>query len=279
MRYAEGTLATPSGVALFRGSWTPEGGRAADLAVVHGYCEHGGRYRLLAEALAPRGYAVHAVDLRGHGRSPGARGHITRFGDYVDDTLAFVAAVRREHDGRVYLLGHSLGGLIAALCAEGHDDFDGLILSSPFIRVGLPVSRAKIVAARLLSRLAPTRDVGNTLQASDLSHDEEIVRAYDADELNHRVATARWATEVLDAQAAALSGAARLRLPLLLQYAGADKVADPRAAEELFAAASSPEKTCRRYDGYSHEIFNETGRAAVHADLVAWLDERTALRA
>jgi alpha-beta hydrolase superfamily lysophospholipase len=279
VRYSEGTLATPSGAALFRRTWAPETAAAAALAVVHRYGEHSGRYRLLAEALVARGYAVHAVDLRGHGRSPGARGHITRFGDYVDDTLAFVAAVRRQHDGRVYLLGHSLGGPIATLCAEGDDDFDGLILSSPFIRVGLPVSRAKIVAARLLSRLTPTRDIGNTLQASDLSHEEWIVRAYDADELNHRVATARWATEVLDAQTAALSGAADLRPPLLLQYAGADKIADPRAAEELFVAACSPEKTCRRYDGYSHEIFNETGRAAVYADLAAWLDERTALSA
>lgn len=101
MRYAEGTLATPSGLALFRRSWAPETEPAAALAVVHGYGEHGGRYRLLAEALVPHGYAVHVVDLHGHGRSPGARGHITRFGDYVDDTLAFVAAVRREHHRRV----------------------------------------------------------------------------------------------------------------------------------------------------------------------------------
>lgn len=278
MKHVSGTLTTPSGVELFRQGWTPEEEPTAVLAVVHGYGEHGGRYRLLAEALVPRGCAVCTFDLRGHGRSPGRRGHIARFRDYVDDTLAFAATVRREHPGRrVYLLGHSLGGLIAALCAQNGDDgLDGLILSSPLIRLGLPVSPLKIAAVRLLSRLAPARDVANTLQAADLSHDDEIVRAYETDELNHRVATARWGAEVLRAQADVLADAARLRLPLLLQYAGADAIADPRAAQKLFAAARSPDKTCHGYDGYSHEIYNETGRAAVYTDLLTWLSGRAA---
>jgi len=92
--------------------------------------------------------------------------------------------------------------------------------------------------------------------------------------LNHRAATARWAAETLAAQGAALTEAGRLRLPLLLLYAGDDPIADPRGAEDLFAAAASPDKTACRYDGYFHEIFNEVGRERVFADLAAWVDAR-----
>jgi alpha-beta hydrolase superfamily lysophospholipase len=102
------------------------------------------------------------------------------------------------------------------------------------------------------------------------------VRACEADALCHQAATARWGAEVLRAQDAVLAGASRLRLPLLLQYAGADLIADTRAAQSLFATAGSADKTSYGYEGYYHEIFNEIGRAAVYADLLAWLDEHTA---
>ncbi len=279
MKHATGTLRTSSGAGLFRQSWTPEEA-AATVVVVHGYGEHGGRYSLLAKPLVEHAFAVHAVDLRGHGRSPGRRGHVDRFTDYVDDTRMLVADVRREHPGiPLFLIGHSLGGLIAALHAQnGDENLDGLVLSSPFMALRLPISSGKIAAARLLSRLAPACSMSNPLKAADLSHDADVVRAYEADELVHRTATARWGAELLGAQTKALARAPSLRLPLLVQYAGADAVADPGATERLFAAASSPDKTLRRYEDYYHEIYNETGRAAVYADLVAWLHERSARR-
>jgi len=243
----------------------------------------GGRYGYLAEAMVPLGYAVHVFDLRGHGSSPGVRGHIERFSDYVDDALLFVDAVAAEQPAAgaeqpgppLYLLGHSLGGLIATSCAEARQDgLAGLILSSPFLRLRLPVSGLKRAAASVLSRVAPTRDIGNSIPAEELSHEAEVVAAYTSDPLNHHVATARWAAEVLAAQRAALSAAGRLRLPLLVMYAGADTIADPAASRELYAAASSADKTVRCYDGYYHELFNEVGRDAVFADLAAWLAAR-----
>ncbi|HET6496248.1 MAG TPA: alpha/beta hydrolase, partial [Thermoleophilia bacterium] len=213
-----------------------------------------------------------------HGRSPGRRGHIACFGDYVDDALAFAGAVRAEYpDHRVFLLGHSMGGLIAALCAEKRDEgLDGLMLSSPLIGLKVPVSDIKVAAVKVLSRLAPERDVGNPLRAAQLTRDEAVVRACEADALNHRAATARWGAELLRAQNEVLADASGLRLPLLLQYAGADLIADPQAAQKLFTAAGSPDKTSHGYDDYYHEIFNEIGRAAVYADLLEWLDEHTA---
>jgi len=270
-------FAAADGLLLTRQAWRPAGEPAAVLAVVHGYGEHGGRYRGLAEDMAARGYALHVYDLRGHGRSAGRRGHLGRFSDYLDDTAVFLEAVRGEQPGRpLILLGHSLGGLIAAAYVEDRptEGLAGLILSSPFLRLGMPVPPLKLNAARLLSLVAPTVNVGNTLTAAALSHDQDVVRAYGTDPLNHHVATARWAAEVVAAQNAALSAAGDIRLPLLLLYGDADAVADPHAAGELFAAAGSTDKTSRCYEGYYHEIFNETGRAAVFADLAAWLEAR-----
>ena len=262
-------------------SWTPDGHAAAVLAVVHGYGEHGGRYGFLVDDIVPRGYTVFTFDLRGHGRSPGRRGHIDRFGDYLADTRAFLAQVRRAcPDTPVVLLGHSMGGLIAAALAEEDDaalaqeddaGLAGVVLSSPFLGLRLAVPALQIKAARLLSRVAPTLRMPNPLRAAQLSHDPAVVAAAAADPLNHRQATARWGVEILNAQAAVIAAAGRLRRPLLLLYAADDPIADPRAAEELFARAGSADKAKRCYAGYYHEIFNEVGRAAVFEDLTAWL--------
>lgn len=262
------------GVPLMRQSWRPAGGAAVVLAVVHGYGEHGGRYRELAVELAERGYAVHVYDLRGHGRSAGRRGHIGRYSDYLDDTAVYLQAVRGEEEGRaVFLLGHSLGGLIAASFVEDRPaaGLAGLILSAPFLRLAMPVPPLKLHVARLLSLVAPSMDIGNTLDAAALSHDPAVVAAYAVDPLNHHAATARWAAEVFAAQSAALSAASAISLPLLVMYGEADAVADPRAARELFAGAASSDKAERGYPGYYHEIFNETGRGAPIGDLTDWL--------
>ena len=278
MEHTSAQFAAADGLLLTRQAWRPEAEPAAVLAVVHGYGEHGGRYRGLAEDMAARGYAVHVYDLRGHGRSGGRRGHLGRFTDYIDDTAVYLEAVREEQLGQpLYLLGHSLGGLITAAYVEDRpaDALDGLILSSPFLRLGMPVPPLKLSAARMLSVVAPTVNVGNTVVAAALSHDQDVVRVYGTDPLNHHVATARWAAEVVAAQSAALSAAGRIRLPLLLLYADADAVADPQAGRELFERAASPDKTVHCYEGFYHEIFNETGRDAVFADLAAWLEART----
>ena len=103
MREQTCTLVAAGGDELYRCSWLPDEEPAAALAVVHGYGEHGGRYRCLVDAMVPLGYAVHVFDLRGHGRSPGGRGHIERFADYVDDTAVFVDAVAAEQAGRAAL--------------------------------------------------------------------------------------------------------------------------------------------------------------------------------
>jgi lysophospholipase len=264
------------GLQLARIVCRPAAEPRATVAVVHGYGEHAGRYRQLGGELAEQGFAMCVYDLRGHGRSPGRRGHIDRFKQYLDDTGLFLDGARREAAGRpLFLLGHSMGGLIAASFVEQRrpHDLAGLVLSAPFLRLATPVPRYKLAAAKVASAVAPAVDVGNTLDAAGLSHDEEVVRAYRTDPLNHSAATARWATEVLSAQRTALASARRISGRLLVMAGADDPVADPDAARELFAGAASRDKKLLVYPGFLHEIFNEVGREQPVADLLAWLGD------
>ena len=249
---------------------------AAAIALVHGYGDHGGRHTWFGEDMAARGYAVYAYDLRGHGLSSGTRGQIKRFDDYLDDTAVFLDEVRRRQPGKpVVLLGHSLGGLICARFAEERPcDVRALVLSSPFFALTVQPEPMKLFGAKALSALWPGRDIGNTVRAEDLSHDQAVVEAYVTDPLVHHVATARWAAETLAAQDAAMAAAPRVTLPLLLLYGKDDQVADPAFAEAFFATAGSADKKLVPYKRFYHELFNEVERERVFADVAAWLAER-----
>ena len=205
-----------AGERLHLQSWLPAGADpeqppepAAAIALVHGYGDHGGRHTWFGEDMAARGYAVYAYDLRGHGQSSGTRGQIRRFDDYLDDTAVFLDEVRRRQPGKpVVLLGHSLGGLICARFAQERPcDVRALVLSSPFFALTVQPEPMKVVGAKALSAVWPGRDIGNTVRAADLSHDQAVVDAYVTDPLVHHVATARWAAETLAAQDAAMAAA------------------------------------------------------------------------
>ena len=283
VRHTSGQFLGADGTRLHLQAWLPAGpdltaavDPSAAIAVVHGYGDHGGRYAWFGEALAARGFAVYVYDLRGHGQSSGTRGQVGRFDEYVDDTEVFLDEVRRLQPGRpLFLLGHSMGGLICARLAEERSpDVRGLVLSSPFFALTEEVLPQKLLGAKLLAVVWPGRDIGNTVQAGDLSHDGAVVKAYVSDRLVHHVAPARWAVQVLKAQSAALDDAARITLPLLLLFGTEDQVADARYSEEVFSRAASADKTVLRYEGFYHECFNEVGREKVYADLAAWLAER-----
>jgi alpha-beta hydrolase superfamily lysophospholipase len=282
-RHSSGQIPGTHGARLHLQAWLPGApgsdeaeGVGAVIAVVHGYGDHGGRYAWFGEAMGGRGHAVYACDLRGHGQSSGPRGQVKSFDEYLDDTAVFLDEVRRRQPGKpLFLLGHSMGGLICARLAEERaPDVTGLVLSSPFLALVAEVPPSKLVGARLLAVVWPGKDIGNTVQAADLSHDQAVVDAYVTDRLVHHVAPARWAVQLLAAQDAAMAAAERIALPLYVLYGTEDPVADPAFAEALFARAGSGDKTVRPYEGLLHECLNEVERERVYADLAAWIAER-----
>ena len=255
MQHIEGIFKTRDGLELYYQTWQPEGEPKAVFAIAHGYGEHSGRYLNPVNYFVPRGYALYAYDLRGRGKSPGQRGHVVHFDEYLSDADAFLEFARTCEPGRkMFLLGHSLGGVIVAAYAVAYPtgDLAGLIMSSAFLMFKMQVPSWKAALGRIMSSLVPAMTLANDLSASLLSHDPEVVAAYDIDPLNHHVGTARWLTECVAAQTRTLNQAGRIKLPVLVLYAGEDQIGDPKGSELFFERLEVTDKTRHRYDGYYH---------------------------
>jgi alpha-beta hydrolase superfamily lysophospholipase len=243
----------------------------AALLVVHGYGEHGGRYRRVIRAWAARGLASGVLDLRGHGWSAGARGHCERFADYHDDVDDLLSVMREHLRGvPLFAFGHSFGALVVATHALGRPSlFRGIVLSSPYFGLAFEVPQAKKVLGEFASRLLPRLSVPSGLSGKDVTQDETIARLYDHDPLVNKVATARWYTEALAAQREILARAPQLKAPLLLVQGGADRVASVAAARAVFDRVGAADKTYDEKVGLYHEVLNEPQAGDQIADEIA----------
>ncbi len=268
-------FAAADGTQLNELTWDSQGSARASLVIVHGYGEHIARYDEAARAFAAAGFAVRGADLRGHGKSEGKRGFITSFDQFLDDTTRVIERARAATPGPLFLLGHSLGGLIATHVAlQNKTKLDGLLLSSPFFALKLKVPALKIWAGKIASSILPTLALPLGLKGADVTRDAERAAEYERDPLNNKNGTARWFTETTAAQEQALTRAGELMLPSLFMHGGADHVADPGRTEQLFARVASKDKQLKIYTGQFHEIFNEPERKQTFADVIAWLDAR-----
>ena len=270
----EASFTSADGLRLHERAWLPEGEPRAVLAVVPGAAEHSGRYAHLGGFLARHGYAVHALDLRGHGESAGRRLFVRSFGEYLDDVGGFLARVRLAHPGKpLFLLGHSMGGTVAALYALTRPGpLRGLVLSGPLLALGDDLSPLKAALARFLGRFLPRLPV-QKLDAASISRDPEVVRRYREDpRVHHGAIPAGTAAAGMAAIARIEETEPTLEMPLLILHGTADRLASPAGSQRLQRRAGSADRTLRLYDGYFHEVFNEPGRERVLDDLLAWLD-------
>jgi alpha-beta hydrolase superfamily lysophospholipase len=272
----EGRLEGEGGLGIFWQAWLPASGPRAAVVLAHGASEHSGRYAWTGERLAERGYALYAVDHRGHGRSEGPRAVIDRMDNAVEDLNQLVAiACSRHGDRRPFLLGHSMGGAVALAYALRHqEELEGLVLSAPLaaLEAASPVTRWTGI---LLSAVAPRLGVYE-IDSTAVSRDPEVVRAYDADPLNHHgKLPARTVAELTAAVGRFPVEVPRLTLPLLVMHGTADRLTPPEGSEMVHAGVASGDKTILRYDGLYHEILNEPERDRVVGDILAWLDART----
>ena len=247
----------------------------ATVLLVHGLGEHMGRYAALAQALNSWGYAVRAYDQYGHGASDGPRGGLpsaTRLLDdlaqVVDQTRAGMAAGQP-----LLLLGHSMGGLVAArFVSLAVRPVEALVLSSPALDPGLSAVQKFLVS--VLPKIAPDLRVGNGLDPAKISHDPAVVAAYRADKLVHDRISARLARFIADEGPATVALAPNWKVPTLLLYAGADKLVKPQGSRDFAAAAPKEVVTAHCFETLYHEIFNELDPEPVFAELKKWLDAR-----
>jgi len=250
-------------------TWLPDGEARASVVIAHGAGEHLGRYEHVAARLNAEGYAVHALDHRGHGRSEGPRALIDRIDNAVEDLDQLVVKVA---DGQpVFLLGHSMGGTIALKYAIAHQErLVGLVLSSPLaaLEAASPATR---LAARVLSAAAPRLGV-IAVDASAVSRDPEVVRAYETDPLvHHGKLPARTVAELASAVESFPATVGAITVPTLIMYGTADQLVPPEGSAMLGQRIGSADKTVKPYNGLYHEILNEPEQQQVLDDLVEWL--------
>ena len=274
------TLTTADGLPLFLHHW-PHAAPRGTVLIVHGLGEHGGRYAHVAAQLNAWGWRVLAHDHRGHGRSGGERGRIASDDALLRDLAVVIDAVRAAQPGPLLLLGHSMGGLIAArFVAEGlrpqpvawYREVEALLLSSPALAIEMNPVQKLLLAT--LGPLAPNLAVANGLDPSWVSRDPVVVAAYVADPLVHDRITPRLTRFIVDGGALVRRFAPRWRVPTLLMWAGSDRCVAPRGSVEFAAAAPREVLQSQVFEPLFHEIFNEPEQAQVFARLQAWLQLR-----
>lgn len=275
MRHDETTWKTGDGLTLYHQSWAPDVSPRGVILLVHGLGEHSGRYAGLGEYFVHNGLAVLGFDLRGHGRSEGARGHTPSFEKYLDDIeLLFEQADRQFNGiGRI-LYGHSLGGILVLNYAiRRKPDLKGVVSASAGLRTSIEEQALKVNMAKIFGSLLPGVQLNSGLQPRMISRDPQVVERYQNDPLVHFQASFGFAKYSLEAIEWTFEHARDFPAPLLLIHGSDDLLAYPRGSQE-FAELVAGDCTLKIYTGLSHELHNEPEREQVLGDVMAWIDER-----
>ena len=276
MLHEEAYFTTHDSLELYRQHWLPDGAPQATLAVIHGFGEHCGRYSDFADWFVPLGFGVHSFDHRGHGKSPGKRGHINRWSEYREDVHSFLALVRGQTpDAPLFLVGHSLGGLIVLDYGLHYGGgLAGMVSSGPLLAWGESTSSTLVFLGKLLSHIVPQLQMDSHLNAADLSHNTGSVQAYRKDPLVHGLTTPGFAAAMDRAMKATLAGASTwpAGLPLLIVHGAGDRLCPPAASRQFFETCGAKDKARIEYPGFLHEVFNDVGREKVLTDVQVWLE-------
>lgn len=277
VEFQEAFLAEQNGDALFLRSAEVSGDVKANILLTHGMGEHSARYFHVAECLANKGYRLCTYDLRGHGRSKGRRGHIHHYGELLDDLDRVLAHYRGLNGGPLFLYGHSLGGQITlSYLLQRKPDVAGAIITSPWLELSFQPPRWKVMLAEILVNLWPTFTQTGPNNPSLLSRDLDFLAAMPLEELTHHKVSARMFGEITLAARTVLESSAGFDYPLLLVHGAKDPLTSAAATTRFFDVAASSDKTLKIYPEMLHETHNEIGRETVLAEIVQWLDQRSA---
>jgi alpha-beta hydrolase superfamily lysophospholipase len=231
---------------------------------VHGFGEHAGRYEDISRFFTQKGLACYVHDLRGHGNTPGKRGVVRSYDTLLDDVDEIRQLILAERSGPVVLYGHSMGGNIAIsyLLGRNTQSIRCAVLSSPWLRISVPVPRPVVIALIKVSRLLPDLSLRSKLALHFLTHDEEIVKKTAEDSLYHNVMGIRLFDGVTNAGEAAIESAHRLKQPALLMTAGDDHIVSLAAIRE-FAGKTGENVVFHIWPDAYHELHNELNRGQI----------------
>ena len=278
----EQTVKSADGTDLMVYKWLPSKKSKAQLVVVHGYLEHGMRYREFAQALAEEHQiAVSVYDFRGHGKSSGPRGYVSKWEDYHADLEAVLGTLSDDGTPK-FVLGHSNGGLVSLdyFFKKGDElkgKINGLLITSPWLGPAAKLPYIKVLLSKFLGNIAPRLSLPvreDEVSGKVLTHDEEKVKEHDEDELNLTNFTLGWAYQSLLAQTRVTNNCKALSVPLMFAYAELDQVADHNLNKKFVQMLAVEDKTVLERKGCFHEVLNETDRKELYGIFAEWILKR-----
>lgn len=248
------------------------------LAIFHGLGEHGGRYLHFPHYIQSELDAVSCLDHRGHGRSEGIRGHVEKFDDYCDDVALALSRLdqsikKRFGNSEIHVFGHSMGGLIILKTLFKYSSLPirSVSVSAPLLGVRVPIPFSKKIAALVLSKIWGSLQMTTELDAKKLSHDMNVIEAYQLDRLTHKKVTSQFYTEMLRAIADVLRRNSGFNYPLQFLIPLQDEIVNSEIALQFFRSIKLRDKLLKTYPGFYHEPLNETGKKQVFQDLLLWI--------
>jgi acylglycerol lipase len=265
------------GLPIYAQSWQPtEGKPKAIVNLVHGLGEHSGRYTEWAGFFVEEGYAVIALDYRGHGKSGGKRGHARNYDDFMKDIDLLLEKSAELYPGiPAILYGHSLGGnLVINYTEKRNPSFVALIATSPWLRLAFEPSRIKLLLAGLVSKIAPAMLNSTGLTASQLAHDPDVAKKYSGDPLVHGKISVSAFFSVMKSGKEAIINAGRINVPFLLVHGSEDMIVSCKASQEL-AEKGNDTLTFRLWNGGYHELHQEVFRKDLFRFILQWIKEQS----
>ena len=256
---------------IFVRSWEVDSA-TANIFIAHGLGEHSGRYTEFAEHFNSLGFNVYAHDLQGHGKSAGKQGHIEHFEIYSDDQR-FVIDTFSKKPLQNYLLGHSLGGVIATGFLIRYPELVSLgIISAPGYEKKIPPPFVKATIGKLLANLFPTLTLGNEIDASQISRSKKVVDEYLADPLVHDRVSTKFFTSFLAEYEFIKSNVSSIQTPCLMLLPGNDSIINHQVSKDLFKQFNSEKNLLVEYPDAYHEVLNEdVEKHQAYAEIENWL--------
>ena len=273
MKMREWGWKSADGLEMFAQSWEPDETPRAVVCLVHGLGEHSGRYAHVGKAFVEAGFVLTGFDVRGHGISGGPRGHTPSYDALMDDIDLFIHLVAGRYPGLPrFLYGHSLGGnFVINFALRCRPELVGVIATGPWLKLAFQPASSKVMLGKIMNNILPGFSQASGLDTRALSHDPEVVNAYENDPLVHDKISARLFLNVFESGLWALDHAAEIPLPLLLMHGGADRIISLEASRQ-FAASAGDKVTLRIWDGLYHEIHNEPEQGEVFTVMIDWMN-------
>lgn len=274
MKHYEGTFTAADGTELFYQRWLPDAAPRAVFLLIHGLGDHCSRYKNVVDYFVLKGFVIYALDLRGHGRSQGTRGHTPSYEMLMNDIGELFTRICSELPSKkIFIYGHSMGGNLALNYAlRRSEGLSGVIATSPWLKLPQEPPAALVLLSKVLARVAPSLTFGNQLKTSHISRDAEVVAAYENDPLVHDRISSKSYSELAKAAAWALEHAAEMKPPTLLVHGDADRITSPEGTRLFHERLAG--SVFHRYEGLYHETHQEPEREKVFGDIERWLETR-----